>query len=490
TTSDADGTTAFTYAYAWRVNGSAIGASGSTLTSASFDRDDTVACLVTPNDGSTSGSVVTSNTVTVRNTAPTLASVSITPAAPTRASTLTCTPAAASDADGDSVAYTYAWTVDGVASGSASTLAGPFSAGEVAVCTVTPTDGLAYRWTVNGVAVAATGSTLSGATYFGRGDRVAVTVTPSDADGAGSAVTSASVTVSNSAPTVPVVEVAPEAASAGDDLTCTVTTAATDADGDPITYTFAWDTDGAAYTRAVDRTTSSTVPGTDVGWEQTWTCDAVATDGTATSATVSDSVSTACRLGSESSCAATSCRDILDAGDSAGDGVYYVDPDGSGAVAVYCDMTSDGGGWILVYVNANNWGSTTAHTITLASTSSPSYRWYDSTWRVTAVRSASRLGTTWDGAYPLEPEEMGAIDVKSWYSKGFQSVRYEFERGSDGASQSGWCDTSSASWNWSAGMTGRYSCKRSAPYGSGHRVSMSGVGDVCDGSGWNTGWTM
>jgi large repetitive protein len=43
-----------------------------------------------------------------------------------------------------------------------------------------------------------------------------------------------------------------------------------------------------------------------------------------------------------------SCKDILDAGLSQGDGNYNIDPDGSGGVApfsVYCDMTTDGGGW-------------------------------------------------------------------------------------------------------------------------------------------------
>ena len=57
-----------------------------------------------------------------------------------------------------------------------------------------------YVWKVNGTTVAATGSTLSGVSYFSRGDSVTVTVTPTDGTTAGSAMTSSAVTVSNSAP--------------------------------------------------------------------------------------------------------------------------------------------------------------------------------------------------------------------------------------------------------------------------------------------------
>lgn len=244
TVTDVDGDTV-TYTYAWYVNGSSVGVSATSLPTIYTTKNDTVYCLVTPNDSYESGTAVQSNVVTIDNSAPVMSTVTLSPSSPGTEDIITAT-ATATDADSDTVSYSYDWYVGG------------------------------------SYAVTTASNTLSGLVYFDRGDTVEVEVTPTDGTDFGSPLSSSAVTVANTLPEAPVLGFSPSEPEQGiDDIVCDVDTAAYDADGDTVSYSFSWTVDGAAFTGTATTTTytGDTIAAADTVDGFDWVCSATPNDG-------------------------------------------------------------------------------------------------------------------------------------------------------------------------------------------------------------------
>jgi large repetitive protein len=286
-----------TLSYQWYRNGTPI-AGGTTagldLSQADHgDRGDQISVAVTADDG-TAHSSADSNSVTVANTAPLVDPPQFSTATPIAGSQISLGPVSTSDADGDPVSTTVDWFLNGVSAGSGTTIQVPPSAlrGDTRRAVVTANDGtesnsvpveeqvadappvigsvtvdaasprtndtvhavveasdpdgdpvtLAYQWYLNGTAITgATGSSLdlSQAGHGDRGDRISVTVTADDGT-VQTMATSDAVTVADTAPTLAhaVIHYDPQTA------TATVSTAATDADGDVLRTSVRWTING------------------------------------------------------------------------------------------------------------------------------------------------------------------------------------------------------------------------------------------------------
>lgn len=127
------------YYVEWFVAGVFVSA-GDTLSGA-FSRGDDVYAAVTPEDGIDIGAGVVTPTVTIANALPTADSVSI--VANVDLLLFTANPVGFSDVDGDPEGWSYAWAVNGVASGSNSPVftPGTLATGDVVEVSVSPDDG-------------------------------------------------------------------------------------------------------------------------------------------------------------------------------------------------------------------------------------------------------------------------------------------------------------------------------------------------------------
>ncbi|TVQ87815.1 MAG: hypothetical protein EA397_17770 [Deltaproteobacteria bacterium] len=287
-----------TFHYGWLVDGDEIDVESSTLGSSHFVKGQTVACVVTPDDGFDLGDPVASSAATIVNTAPTVGSVTWGPDPAYTDSLLTAVAHDVDDVDGDEVTLVFDWYVGGelvVGVDGPSLSEEHFVKNQDVYVVVTPTDEdalegepvvsatrvirntppvldgaavgpdplrtrdlatchpgeatdldedevtFAFEWFVDG-SEAGTGATLAH-TNFSKGQSVACRVTPSDDQEDGEPVTSDALLVANTAPSVDAVTWGPDPAFTDDPLTAEGI-GVFDADDDSVTETFAWFVDG------------------------------------------------------------------------------------------------------------------------------------------------------------------------------------------------------------------------------------------------------
>jgi hypothetical protein len=330
TDADAD---AITYDYDWIADGIDVG-DMATLPGTVLKRGQGVYVTVTPYDEYGAGTPMRSEALVVGDSPSRITSLSLSPTTVRTDDTITATPVGVSDADGDVPVLLYTWSVAGtvVQSGTASTLSGSWfsrdqavrvsavadagygpgpaveasvtvanSAPAITSASMSPTsvdesttvrcsaggysdpDGDAaattYAWYADGAPIAATRD-VTGAS-FAKHQSLWCEATAHDGRDPGNTLAATPITVSNSAPTAAVVQLSPQGyASDGDTLSCDLATASTDADGDAVTYTYAWTADGVSFSW-----TSGSLPASRTTVGTSYECSVTPFDGEAYGAT-------------------------------------------------------------------------------------------------------------------------------------------------------------------------------------------------------------
>jgi len=319
------------YRYQWGKNGGNIsGATSPTLAGTNFVKGDVITCQVAPWDGTDTGASKLSNSVTIRNGAPSVSSVSVSPTTAYTNTTLTATPSGWSDPDGDSPGYRYQWQKNGgnISGATSPTLAGTnFVKGDVITCQVAPWDGTdigtsklsnsvtirngapsissvsvspataytntnltatpwgwsdpdgdspgyRYQWKKNGGNISGATSPTLAATNFVKGDVITCQVAPWDGADTGTSKLSNSVTIRNGVPSISSVSVSPTTAYTNTTLTATPS-GWSDPDGDSPGYRYQWKKNGGNISGA----TSPTLAGTNFVKGDAITCQVTPWDG-------------------------------------------------------------------------------------------------------------------------------------------------------------------------------------------------------------------
>lgn len=298
---------------AWRIDGNPAPAfDGFTSISAgetTKGQEWTVTAV--PNDGESDGDPV-SVSLTILNSLPVVTEAVLSPSDPREGDTLTLS-APSEDADADDLTLSYSWFVNGLL-------------------------------VLDGVDPTLTSDS------FDKGDEVWGVATAHDGEATGAGVESNHVTVSNTAPTVPIVEITPAEPDAGDTLVCGVVTPSSDVDGDVVTYSVSWEADGLPFGSASTTTlVDDTIDGSFVTDDQEWTCTVVPSDDQESGLPAAATASTPPACGSDayrelaSSMGAVAFWDMDDVGYAFVDSVGANDGVGAGSLSQGLPGLLDGG---------------------------------------------------------------------------------------------------------------------------------------------------
>jgi|GEM_PF-5726694 len=161
----------------------------------------------------------------------------------------------------------------------------PAFTNDVLVATAESDDGygspaeLAWSWSVNGSEVATDTSELDGASFFGKGDTVNVSVIPFSEDVTGEAY-DVEIVISNTRPEAPSIQLDPnEVHEGGDDLICDVTAPSIDSDGDVVSYSIEWDLNGSTFSDTITTYwNGDTISNSHLLEGDVWTCTVTSHD--------------------------------------------------------------------------------------------------------------------------------------------------------------------------------------------------------------------
>jgi hypothetical protein len=205
-------------------------------------RGDSLRATCQATDGVDLGVEVPSDAVIIANAAPTVTLCSLSPTAPTTLQDVLVT-SASEDLDGDPNTVSFVWLKNGV------------------------------------VDPGVTGNTYP-ANQQEHFDVIQVRCTATDAFGlSGDTVSSTPVSVVNTAPTAPSIDLLPNVPMSAEGLSVTILSGGNDDDGDTLTYDYYWTRNGSVYANPTNPSSTSTVPASATTRSDTWEVTVVSNDG-------------------------------------------------------------------------------------------------------------------------------------------------------------------------------------------------------------------